>query len=227
MPKKFIKYVDPDHEGFIQKNKDTFLGVLRATVTSRDIEPLIAYLESTSFFTDPASARYHSSFDGGLCDHSLRVYKMLKMKAASLGSDVDPETLVIVALLHDICKVGSYGNAGRFVKNENDNWDTVPSYTYNENNFPAGHGTKSALIIMRYFKLNIIEQLAIVNHMGPTASDYDFSAASKLSSLSVMLYTADMEAAFIFETQEPEPERISYPKGYKIMVDGDVVGYAE
>ena len=37
-------------------------------------EELLAWLESTDFFTAPASTKYHGAYPGGLVDHSLRVY---------------------------------------------------------------------------------------------------------------------------------------------------------
>ena len=35
---------------------------------------LIAWLESTDFFTAPASTKHHGAFPGGLVGHSLNVY---------------------------------------------------------------------------------------------------------------------------------------------------------
>ena len=48
-----------------------------------DLEDLISFLEKTDFFTAPASTRFHGSFEGGLVEHSLKVYEILKASVAS------------------------------------------------------------------------------------------------------------------------------------------------
>lgn len=54
-------------------DKEIFDMVLRDT--KRDgIEDLIKYLESTDFYTAPASSRFHCDYEGGLVEHSLNVY---------------------------------------------------------------------------------------------------------------------------------------------------------
>lgn len=59
-----------------EKNKAEFLNLLRST--NRDgIENLIEWLESTDFFTAPASTKYHGAYPGGLLQHSINVYNRL------------------------------------------------------------------------------------------------------------------------------------------------------
>jgi 23S rRNA maturation-related 3'-5' exoribonuclease YhaM len=41
-------------------------------------DKLLAWLEMSDFFTAPASSRFHSSHEGGLCEHSVKVYDRLK-----------------------------------------------------------------------------------------------------------------------------------------------------
>ena len=54
-------------------NKERFIELLRST-KREGIEKLIDFLEKTDFFTAPASTRFHSSYEGGLLQHSLNVY---------------------------------------------------------------------------------------------------------------------------------------------------------
>ena len=85
-----------------KKLADDFVELLRTT--NRDgIEELIRYLqEETDFFTAPASAKYHGAFESGLLMHSINVCAELNLDP---NSKVYPsETIIIVALLHDICK---------------------------------------------------------------------------------------------------------------------------
>ena len=76
-------------------------------------EELLNYLEKTDFFTAPASGRRHNNFEGGLCLHSINVYKrFLKLLNQEFGQDwqkvISEESVAVIALLHDICKVNTY-----------------------------------------------------------------------------------------------------------------------
>jgi hypothetical protein len=62
----------------IQSNKIEFINLLRST-GREGIETLINWLETKSdFFIAPSSTIYHGNYDGGLCQHSLNVYKAAK-----------------------------------------------------------------------------------------------------------------------------------------------------
>ena len=89
--------------------KEEFLKLLR-TIKREGIEELIKFLESTDFFTAPASTRFHGDFAGGLVEHSMKVYEILvqKVKTSSKPIEVSDDTLKIVALLHDVCKANYY-----------------------------------------------------------------------------------------------------------------------
>ena len=98
--------------------KEEFLKLLRS-IQREGIDQLIAFIESTDFFTAPASTRFHGDHAGGLLEHSMKVYEILvqKVKNASIKLDVSEDTLKIVALLHDICKVNFYKIDYRNAKN--------------------------------------------------------------------------------------------------------------
>ena len=59
--------------------KEEFLKILR-TVKREGIEDLIKFIESTDFFTAPASTRFHGNYAGGLVEHSMKVYEILQEK---------------------------------------------------------------------------------------------------------------------------------------------------
>ena len=98
--------------------KEEFLKILR-TVDREGIEDLIKFMESTDFFTAPASTRFHGNYAGGLVEHSMKVYEILveKVKNSSKKIEVSDDTLKIVALLHDICKANFYKIDYRNAKN--------------------------------------------------------------------------------------------------------------
>ena len=139
--------------------KEEFLKILR-TVNREGIEDLIKFLESTDFFTAPASTRFHGNYEGGLVEHSMKVYEILKTKVE------DNDSTKIVALLHDICKTNFYKTDFRNVKN-NGVWEQVPYYTI-EDTIPYGHGEKSVMMISEFIKLTPEEKYAIRWHMGFT-----------------------------------------------------------
>lgn len=66
-------------------NKERFIELLRST-KREGIEKLIDFLEKTDFFTAPASTRFHSSYEGGLLQHSLNVYDCLAGLGTTTGS---------------------------------------------------------------------------------------------------------------------------------------------
>ena len=59
--------------------KDEFIEIYNENITRDGADKLLEYLKSPSsdFFTAPASTRFHGSYDGGLCEHSLNVYHCL------------------------------------------------------------------------------------------------------------------------------------------------------
>ena len=81
--------------------KEQFLALLR-TVKREGIENLIEFIEKTDFFKAPASTKFHGSYEGGLVEHSLKVYEILKHK---VETNIEPiqvpeESIIIIALLH-------------------------------------------------------------------------------------------------------------------------------
>ena len=57
--------------------KEKFLEIYRKNITRPGADKLLAWLETTDFFTAPASTRFHLSRPGGLVDHSVHVYERL------------------------------------------------------------------------------------------------------------------------------------------------------
>ena len=182
---------------------DDFVELLRTT--NRDgIEELIRYLqEETDFFTAPASTKYHGAFAGGLLMHSINVCAELRLDP---NSKVYPtETLIIVALLHDICKANCYRTEKRNVK-ENGGWVEKQIYVF-EDELPLGHGEKSLYLASKFIKLSDEEAAAIRWHMGAfdnafRGGDRGLNAAYEKYPLAVLLHMADMRAAYLVERGE-------------------------
>ena len=193
-------------------DKERFLDIYRSTITREGADKLLEYLDSRAcdFFTAPASARYHSAYEGGLLRHSLNVYDCLQnyldreRVREVYGLEPDKESVAIVSLLHDICKVNTYKPGTRNVKDENGVWRQVPSYEYDER-LPYGHGEKSVYIISGFLRLTREEAFAIRYHMGFSSATDDsrnVGAAFELFPLAFALSVADMEATYFLESKE-------------------------
>ena len=184
--------------------KEEFIEIFKEKVTRPGADALLNYLENKSdFFTAPASARYHLACEGGLCAHSLNVYRVLHGTFFTPDEDSE-ETFAICALLHDLCKANFYKKGTRNVKNdETGKWEKVPSYSV-EDMFPYGHGEKSVFLIERFMKLKVEEAVAIRWHMGFSGDEDKRLVGQALQQypLAFALSVADMEATYFLEKEE-------------------------
>lgn len=172
-----------------EERKQEFIHLL--SFVERDgVQKLLEWLESTDFYTAPASTKYHGAYAGGLLEHSLNVFRRLVKRCPA----ADMDTLTIAALLHDVCKIHLYEK-------------TEDGYRHNEQ-FPIGHGEKSVILILRHMPLTDEEITAISWHMG--AFDSRAGAGRSLSSawekcpLALHLHLADMEATWFDEKRGPQ-----------------------
>lgn len=191
--------------------KEEFIQIYRETVHREGADALLDYLENKSdFFTAPASTRYHCAYPGGLCEHSLNVYHCLKdylerERVSELyGLSYTEETIALVSLLHDVCKVGCYTAGTRNVKGADGRWQAVPTFYY-EDSLPYGHGEKSVYIVNGFLRLGREEAMAIRWHMGFSGNEDSRLVGQALSQypLAFALSVADMEASYFLE-QEAE-----------------------
>lgn len=183
--------------------KEEFLNLLKS-INREGIEELIKFVEKTDFFKAPASTRFHGSHECGLLEHSMKVYEILKHKVNTNIEkiDVSEDTIKIIALLHDICKVNFYKVDYRNAKNSFGEWEKVPYYTV-EDTIPYGHGEKSVMMITEYIKLTSEEKYAIRWHMGftePKESYTTLGLAYQKYPLALLLFEADLEATYFYNT---------------------------
>ena len=181
--------------------KDRIIELLRST-NREGIEDVISFLEKSDFFIAPASTRFHGNYEGGLAEHSLKVYEILKSKLdkKEIDINVNNDTIIIVALLHDICKCNFYKVEYRNAKNERGDWEKVPYYTVDDT-IPYGHGEKSVMMLTEYMKLTNEEKYAIRWHMGfsePKEQYQTLGIAFKKYPLALLLFEADLESTYFY-----------------------------
>ena len=78
--------------------KERFLELL-SNIDREGMDELIKFLEKSDFFKAPASTKFHGDYEGGLLEHSLKVYDILcnKVKTLDIDYSVNEDTLKIVA----------------------------------------------------------------------------------------------------------------------------------
>lgn len=183
--------------------KEEFLKLLKS-VKREGMDKLIEFIEKSDFFKAPASTRFHGSREEGLLEHSMKVYEILvdKVKTSIVPIEVSQESLIMIALLHDICKANFYKVDYRNAKNEAGQWEKVPYYTVDDT-IPYGHGEKSVMMITEYVKLTVEEKYCIRWHMGFTEPKEMYNTlgqAYKKFPLALLVHEADLEATYFFDT---------------------------
>ncbi len=219
---------EEDRLALVRQFENLFSGIKR-----QGADQLLEFIRKSDFYTAPASTKYHCNYKGGLVAHSMNVYYRLEEKAKpftgnvfydALNSDqIDSESLLVIGLLHDICKTYFYitefknqktydkekvKNAeGWQVKHDSNGdfiWETVPAFSVDDK-IPYGHGEKSVMMIEEYMKLRPVERYAIRWHMGFTEPKESWGTLwQAISKYPVILATmeADLEATYILESEE-------------------------
>lgn len=199
-------------------NIERFESLLRSTERA-GMDSLMEFIRKSDFYTAPASTRYHSCHEGGLLEHTLNVYDRLVSKFNDGlwkdKVDVGSDSLIIAALLHDLCKCYFYGTELKNKKEYSDkgtksdsngrfDWVTVPSYTVDDK-IPYGHGEKSVMMVEEYIKLKPMERYAIRWHMGfsePKENWNTLGTAMRKYPLILALHMADLESTYLLEKEE-------------------------
>lgn len=174
--------------------KEEFIELLKQ-IDREGMDNLIDFLNRSDFFEAPASTRFHGCYKGGLLEHSMKVYEILKTKTE------DSDSVKIIALLHDICKANFYKVDYRNAKNEQGVWEKVPYYTVDDT-IPYGHGEKSVMMLSEFIKLTPEERYAIRWHMGFTEPKELYTTigqAYKKYPIALLVHEADLEATYFYD----------------------------
>lgn len=190
-----------------------FCELLRSTGRP-GVDDVIADLESQGFFEAPASAGHHLNVAGGLACHSLntchaalKVWEGLAQLDPVLEKEVTRDSIIIAALLHDVCKTDIYFRSVKKRKNSLGQWEDSEGYKVSYKSFPMGHGEKSVvMVLLSGLELSDAEMLAIRWHMGAWGVNQNsledcknYDAARKLYPLVAIVQAGDSLAASILE----------------------------
>lgn len=210
------------------ENKERFIELATKYIKRDGLDKLLKWLDSTDFYTAPASTKYHLCVEGGLCQHSLNVFdRMVELcntyfkkepaddtvyngATTDVEGAFDMENIAIVTLFHDICKANCYVRDTKNVKVDG-KWVAQEYWRWDEQ-FVYGHGTKSVYMLQQFMRLYIDEAQAIRFHMGgkedplTDTCERQYAQVYEKSKFAVLLHLADSMAAWLDE-YEDLPER--------------------
>jgi len=179
---------------------------LKSVVIERkeQFDRVIDFMEKeTTWLKAPASTRYHLCKEGGLLEHSVNVAEtMLKIKSA-IAPDISDESCVIVALLHDLGKVGMPGNPQYLINEPSEKqkmYGYKPDYPYRFNSKLTylSVPVRSIYLALQHISLTEEEVQAIVYHDGQYVED-NRSCATHEEPLTLLLQYADSWSGFVIE----------------------------
>lgn len=185
----------------LEQQRQEFLSICRENIHRDGLEELLSWLQKADFFTAPASTRFHGAYAGGLCQHSIDVYRYALRAAKLYDGELNTESLTIAAMFHDVCKVNFYKVDKRNQKIDGV-WTEVPFYSIEERFAFGGHGSKSVYQVQFFMKLNPDEATAINCHMGFSSggdSVRDVGSAYESCPLAWVIHVADEAATYLLE----------------------------
>ena len=181
---------------------------LKSRVKGRreEFSRLMEFVENeTDYLNSPASTRFHLCRKHGLLEHSVNVAEnMLRLKGA-LAPDIDDESCIIVALIHDLGKAGMPGNP-QYIANEptarQKQYGYGPStpYRMNDNLIYLSVPLRSLYLALPHISLSESEVQAIMYHDGQYVDD-NKSIATKETPLLLLLQYADTWSTFVTEKE--------------------------
>lgn len=202
--------------------KAEFIEMLKST-EREGVDYVIEEIDRLGFFDAPASANHHLNVEGGLTQHSLNVAKAslavweaMKPLEPSLEKEITRDSIIIAALLHDVCKADIYRRSVKRKKNAIGQWEDSEGYKLSYKNFPMGHGEKSLVVVLcAGLELSDAEMLAIRWHMGAWGVNQNsledcksYDVSRKLYPLVSIIQTGDGLAASIMEREAEELDEL-------------------
>lgn len=175
---------------------------------------LVHYLSHhTGWLTDPASCHHHNAFPGGLLIHSVTVANVALQLKPILLPDYPTASVTLVALFHDVGKVGlclKETCIPRYWEGVSPTERTaqamahrnqprgLPSYRYNNALMTMPLAVNSLTIVNRFLDLYPDEAQAILAHDGQYCVE-NRHVAHKEQPLTVLLHFADYFSGHVIE----------------------------
>lgn len=169
-------------------------------------EDIINKLSEIKYFVSPASSKYHLSVEGGLAEHSVNVTNSMLDLNDKLNLGLDRKKIIMIGMLHDVCKAGSY--EPKYLKS-GERSDKEP-FIYNCQ-IELGHSANSLYVINNKLHIELTDDVAqaIYWHMGFDFDKDNYVINNLKKNPLTMMYvwlvqTADRYATWIIEEGEPD-----------------------
>ena len=176
----------------------------KVKIRADEFAGLMDFIENeTEWLRAPASTRFHLCRESGLLEHSVNVAEILIQLKNTLYPIIEDESCAIVALLHDLGKVGM-PNQPLYLKNQpTENQRRAgygPTYPYSYNNGLTYLSVpiRSLYLALPYLTLTEEETQAIAYHDGQYVDD-NRSVAKNENPLTLLLQYADNWCGFVVE----------------------------
>ena len=195
-------------------NKEKFVKLFQENIHREGSEQFLRWLQTTDFFSAPASADGYLAVPGGLVKHSLNMFDVLTRMAkdwkryeSGVGelSAQEKENIAVIGLLHAV------GNVNTFYES----WEFRPSI-YERSNYrmkydieeccPYPQGERSVLVITQFMELDKSELPAIRYHMGFKNRGADEVHCMEMAfiqkHLTLLTHMAYLETIYTFDKDE-------------------------
>lgn len=213
----------------LQKRWDTL--VSKVDTRREQFDKFVEVLKDKStYFTAPASPKYHCNWEEGLLEHSINVAENAIAIKNVLAPGIPDESCVICGLFHDLGKgpIGKpyYLFAEPTEKQAKAGYVPYPPFTYNDDRDDIYLSVPQRAVrqVTRFIPLRDYEYQAILIHDGQYVNDND-SYSSKENPFALILSYADNFAGFVQEGIDAKSESgkkydrtYRYPKMFESMI---------
>lgn len=131
-----------------------------------------------------------TSAPGGLVEHALSTFKIARKLVETSGIEVNPESLAIVCLLHEVGKIGDEDKD--YFVSQDSNWhrERGQVYTYNPDLPKMTHAHRTLYILQSSgIRLSMDEWIAILTQAGTSSEENRFYSGCE-NNLAVILQSA-------------------------------------
>lgn len=163
---------------------------------------LIECMSDGGFYEAPCSGAHHLAEEGGLLTHSLNVLDAARALNSVWGHEVADDSLTIIALLHDLGKMGDHGKPN-YVPNilKDGSQSTAKPYVTNKEIPYIAHELRSVAIARQFISLSAEEEQAIYWHNGLYGM-FRYDIQDHENAMYMILHFADMWASRIIEQED-------------------------
>lgn len=195
------------------ETRSEIIKLLRST-KREGIVKLITWMEIYGFFKAPCSGGNHLAVEGGLAEHSLNVYGIMRndylTKYPSDNTEEMLNSIAICSILHDLGKTGDFGKPNyveKYLKKCDKEGNPIRSesnpYEINKDLLYVPHEVRSISIASQFIQLTEDEYFAILYHNG-LYGDFKYDIKDKETVLYMLLHFADLWASRVVEIKESE-----------------------